>query len=193
MSLDHALLVSLLEKPSAGYELARRFDKSIGHFWHATHQQIYRVLARMETEGWVSAKLCAGETAPDRKEYSVTTQGRAELSAWLAEPSDPERLRSVLMVKLRGAVFNDLGDIRAEVARHLVRHEAMLDAYRAIDTRDFSEAAMPLESHPQRALQRQVLRFGITAETGWVDWCRETLALLDRLSSSPSPLSQESP
>ncbi|MEU0155402.1 PadR family transcriptional regulator [Micromonospora fulviviridis] len=42
MSLEHAILVSLLEQPASGYELARRFDRSIGRFWTATHQQIYR-------------------------------------------------------------------------------------------------------------------------------------------------------
>ena len=51
MSLAHALLTSLLEQPSSGYDLARRFDKSIGHFWQATHQQIYRELGRMEKAG----------------------------------------------------------------------------------------------------------------------------------------------
>src|SRR5450830_1600944 len=50
MSLQHALLTSLVEKPCSGYELARRFDKSIGYFWHATHQQIYRELARMDEQ-----------------------------------------------------------------------------------------------------------------------------------------------
>ena len=87
MSLDHALLVSLLEKPSSGYELARRFDRSIGYFWHATHQQIYKVLARMEEAGWVAARVEAGESAPDRKLFSVSAGGRAELGRWLAEPS----------------------------------------------------------------------------------------------------------
>jgi DNA-binding PadR family transcriptional regulator len=36
MALDHALLVSLLEKPSSGYELVRRFDRLIGYFWNAS-------------------------------------------------------------------------------------------------------------------------------------------------------------
>ena len=44
MSLSYVLLTSLLEKPSTGIELARRFDRSMGFFWHATHQQIYREL-----------------------------------------------------------------------------------------------------------------------------------------------------
>jgi DNA-binding PadR family transcriptional regulator len=75
MALDHALLVSLLEKPSSGYELARRFDRSIGYFWHATHQQIYKVLARMEEAGWIAGEVQAGEVAPDRKLFSVSRRG----------------------------------------------------------------------------------------------------------------------
>jgi hypothetical protein len=63
MSLPHALLTSLIEKPCSGYELARRFDKSIGYFWHATHQQIYRELARMEENGWVSSSEVEGGRA----------------------------------------------------------------------------------------------------------------------------------
>ena len=57
MALEHAILVSLSEKPSTGYDLARRFDASIGYFWTATHQQIYRVLAAMEDSGWVTSAL----------------------------------------------------------------------------------------------------------------------------------------
>ncbi|MGH3947803.1 MAG: PadR family transcriptional regulator, partial [Pseudonocardiaceae bacterium] len=53
MALEHAILVSLTERSGSGYELAKRFDKSIGFFWGATHQQIYRVLKRMDEAGWV--------------------------------------------------------------------------------------------------------------------------------------------
>ena len=55
MSLAHAILTALLERPSSGLELARRFDKSIGHFWQATHQQIYRELGRLERDGEIRA------------------------------------------------------------------------------------------------------------------------------------------
>jgi DNA-binding PadR family transcriptional regulator len=41
MSLPHALLTALVEHPCSGSELAERFDRSIGYFWNATHQQIY--------------------------------------------------------------------------------------------------------------------------------------------------------
>ncbi|MDA8261007.1 MAG: PadR family transcriptional regulator [Betaproteobacteria bacterium] len=173
MALDHALLVSLLEKPSSGYELARRFDRSIGYFWHATHQQIYKVLARMEEAGWIVAEVQSGATAPDRKQYSVTPAGHAELSHWLAEPADPEGTRDALMVKLRGAAFDDPTRLLPEFEHHRATHANRLTAYRIIETRDFSGAL-----DRQRALQYMVLKSGIRFEQGWLEWCEEALGLL---------------
>jgi DNA-binding PadR family transcriptional regulator len=66
VALEHALLVALREQPAAGLELARRFEKSIGFFWHATHQQIYRVLARMERDGWVTVETVGQAGRPDK-------------------------------------------------------------------------------------------------------------------------------
>jgi DNA-binding PadR family transcriptional regulator len=53
MSLPHALLTALVEHPCSGSELAERFDRSIGYFWNATHQQIYRELAPLREEWMV--------------------------------------------------------------------------------------------------------------------------------------------
>ena len=44
MSLAHAILVSLVCEPKSGYDLAKQFDGTVGFFWQATHQQIYRDL-----------------------------------------------------------------------------------------------------------------------------------------------------
>ncbi|MBA5845288.1 PadR family transcriptional regulator, partial [Escherichia coli] len=55
MSLPHALLTALAERPGSGSELADRFDRSIGYFWQATHQQIYRELGRLEETGWIES------------------------------------------------------------------------------------------------------------------------------------------
>ena len=87
MALEHALLVSLTERAGSGYELARRFDKSIGFFWNATHQQIYRVLKRMEERGWVVGETVPQEGRPDKKVYTVGPSGHAELSRWISAPT----------------------------------------------------------------------------------------------------------
>src|SRR5690606_32195880 len=79
MSIQHALLTSLLEKPSSGYELANRFDHSIGYFWRATHQQIYRELGRMTDAGWLLVEHEPAGTGRRKKTYHVLDTGREEL------------------------------------------------------------------------------------------------------------------
>lgn len=91
MALPHAILVSLCEQASSGYELARRFDRSIGYFWTATHQQIYRTLRVMENNNWVRATTVLQHGRPDKKVYAISDSGRAELARWIAEPLSPTR------------------------------------------------------------------------------------------------------
>src|SRR5512144_698208 len=94
MALEHAILVSLSERPASGLELTRRFDASIGFFWSATHQQIYRVLARMEADGWVTADLVTQQGRPTKKVYDVAAAGRDELARWIGTPTPIESFRS---------------------------------------------------------------------------------------------------
>ncbi|MCS6814837.1 MAG: PadR family transcriptional regulator, partial [Cyanobacteria bacterium] len=60
MALSHALLSLLLHQPSSGYDLAKQFDcsveGSVGFFWGASHQQIYRELTRLEEQGWLRSE-----------------------------------------------------------------------------------------------------------------------------------------
>ena len=175
MSLSHALMTSLLEKSSSGYDLARRFDKSIGYFWRATHQQIYRDLARMEQSGWI-----ASEAAPDggrtrKKIYHVLEAGRIELERWAREPAPLFDIRDEFIVRLRAdAVMGPLG-LQSEVERRMALHSTKLAAYLAIETRDFP---------PERALTREariqhlILKTGIMYEQSWTRWCEEALLVL---------------
>lgn len=174
MSIQHALLTSLLEKPSTGYQLARRFDRSIGYFWQATHQQIYRELRRMAASGWLEVDEKGEDGGRKRKVYHVLPAGREELRRWVAEPGSSGESNEALMVKLRAeAVMGPLG-VRQELERLIRWHEERLAIYRAIESRDFSQ---PTKTRAQ-GLQHQVLRKGISAEEDWLDWARETLELL---------------
>lgn len=197
MALEHAILVSLLEKPGSGYELARRFDRSIGYFWTATHQQIYRVLKRMEGDGWLEVLEVAQRTRPDKKEYSVAPAGRTALCAWLHEPIQPDSVRHELAVKIRGAAFDDPAALIREVERHHRSHADRLTHYLAGELRDFTgpEATSPEAPHPQappgqvlsaadagRELQHVVLRGGIAYERMTLAWLQDVLDTLHRLA-----------
>jgi DNA-binding PadR family transcriptional regulator len=183
MALEHAILVSLLEHPGSGYELARRFERSIGRFWTATHQQIYRVLKRMEDDGWVTVEEIGQGGRPDKKSYSAAPAGRDALVAWLRCPVQPEAVRHELAVKIRGAAFDDAvgrAALAAEVGRYRATHEATLARYLAGERRDFPD---PGCLDAQRSLQHVVLRGGIEYERmvlAWLDDVLVTLRGLDR-------------
>ena len=172
MALEHALLVSLSERPAAGLELARRFDRSIGFFWSATHQQIYKVLRRMEGDGWVTARVVEQSGRPEKREYSVTDVGRAALADWIATTTPRPDFRSELAVKMRGASYGDRAALLANVAELVADHRTRLAHYESLATRDYPD--------PDRLEGRDldtylVLRGGILQETFWITWLTEYL------------------
>ncbi|MYT81869.1 DNA-binding transcriptional regulator, PadR family [Streptomyces sp. MnatMP-M77] len=184
MALDHAILVSLLEKPGSGYELARRFERSIGYFWTATHQQIYRVLGRMVADGLLLVREVEQQGRPDKKEYSVTGPGRAALAAWLHKPIEPESLRHDLAVKIRGAAFDDPAALIDEVERHRQAHRDRLAHYLAGELRDFTGPEAPAPPDAGQELQHVVLRGGIAYERMTIAWLDDVLATLHRLEAA---------
>lgn len=175
MSLAHALLTSLQEKSSSGYDLARRFDKSIGFFWRATHQQIYRELARMEAAGWIASQAAPDGGRTRKKLYQVCPAGRKELKRWAREPAPMVELRDELMVRLRAdAVVGPLG-LDKEIERRAALHAEKLAAYEAIEGRDFPAGA---ELSREARIQHLILKTGIMYEASWVAWSKEALAVL---------------
>jgi DNA-binding PadR family transcriptional regulator len=173
MALEHALLLSLSERSASGLELTRRFDKSIGFFWSATHQQIYRVLARMEKDGWITSTVVAQQGRPDKKVYVVAPAGRAALAQWLAEPTPGSPLRSELAVKMRGASYADDREAVLDVVRAaLADHQTRLGFYEQLCKQDYPA---PDTLSGRDLDQYLVLRGGILLEQGWIDWLTEYL------------------
>ncbi|MGO4381246.1 PadR family transcriptional regulator [Pseudoduganella sp. RAF53_2] len=173
MSLPHALLTSLSERAGSGSELARRFDKSIGYFWAATHQQIYRELARLEEAGWIES--LPAETGRGRKRaYRILPAGVEELKRWVTEAEDPRPLRDALMVRIRAEAAVGPAGLQAEMERHLAIHEARLALYRSFEERDFASAT---DSRVRR-LNYLLLKGGIAQEELAVQMARDAIRIL---------------
>jgi DNA-binding PadR family transcriptional regulator len=168
MSLQHALLTSLLERASSGYDLARRFDKSIGHFWHATHQQIYRELARMEEAGWIASREAPDAGQTRKREYRVLARGRTELARWAHEVQPPADLRDAFTVKVRAAAALPSIDLVPEIEEHLAAHAAQLAHYREIERRDFAQA----DGSRRQRVQHLILAKGIRYEEESIVWLK---------------------
>ncbi|MFD9325533.1 PadR family transcriptional regulator [Streptomyces sp. NPDC060065] len=177
MSLPHAILTALLEKPSSGLELTRRFDKSIGYFWSATHQQIYRELGKLEAEGHIRALQSEQPARGQKKSYEVLPAGRDELARWTAASQDPKPLRDTMLLRLRASAVVGTAGIEADLRRHLDLHQRQLEEYEGIQTRDFP----PGKDTAQDRLRHLVLRAGIDLETFWTRWLTHALEEFEQL------------
>lgn len=180
MSLPHALLTSLVGHSASGSDLAQRFDRSLGYFWHATHQQIYRELARMEALGWIES-LPAESGRGRKRAYQILPAGQAELRRWVGTTMDPQPLRNELMVRLRAEAALGMDDdataaLVQELRNRLQLHEAQLALYREFEVRDLNRQ----QGKPTRkqALQNLVLASGIQHEGFWIEICQKALAIL---------------
>jgi DNA-binding PadR family transcriptional regulator len=175
MSTPHAILIALLEKPSSGYDLARRFDRAIAYFWQATHQQIYRELGRMVEAGWVAVLENEAPVATRRKVYCVLPVGREEVIRWVRETPLGMDDRNVFLLKLRAdAVIGPLG-LGDELLRMIDDNQARLDLYREIEQRDFGAPSLTRAQQVQYA----ILKAGIQTQEMWLVWAEEVRALLE--------------
>jgi DNA-binding PadR family transcriptional regulator len=193
MALRFAILTALSERPSSGFELARRFDRSFGYFWSASHQQIYRELDRLHGGGLVVEVPAPDEPGRGQpKRFAITADGTAALRGWVGQVDEPGPLREAVMVRLRAAAaVDELDGVRAVLAHHLEVHEHHLANYLAIDARHFAPGRTT-DGTDADVLQHLVLQGGLVLERAWVDWCRTALVELDarraaRRTAGPDP------
>jgi DNA-binding PadR family transcriptional regulator len=177
MALSHAILAVLVNQPCSGYDLAKQFDGSVGFFWHATHQQIYRELTKLEQQGLIDLEVMRQDGKPDRKCYSLNPSGEKFLKAWILQPANLEPSKEELLVKLFAGHLVPNSELVNLLTEQRSLHAENLATYQSIAARFFTNpAALPLE---QRC-QYLTLRAGIHHETGWLAWFDEAI---DQLGS----------
>lgn len=175
MALTHAILALLIERPQSGYDLTKNFEGSVGNFWKASHQQIYRDLGKMEEQGWVTSEILSQEGKPDKKLYSITELGRSHLTQWIAEPCDMSPVKEELLVKVFVGELVDKEVLRQELERHRQLHHAKLTQYQRIQAEYYPDTQrLSLDAK----LKYLVLRRGMQYETEWMTWCDEAIQLL---------------
>lgn len=97
MSLRHALLGLLSERPASGYDLLKLFETSLSNVWPATQSQIYTELTKLAGTGLITV---AAEGPRGRKEYALTDEGLAELRHWLTETEPQRTTRSDILLRV---------------------------------------------------------------------------------------------
>ncbi|MFJ9945502.1 PadR family transcriptional regulator [Streptomyces erythrochromogenes] len=179
MALRHAVLAALLDGEFSGYELAKSFDIGVANFWHASPQQLYAELAKLEKEGLVEGRQVVQETRPNKRLFQVTDTGRTELEEFAAAASKPSVIRDDLLVKVQNA--DRIGT--APVIEQLEERASAADAKLELLGRVLRKMRGDLDEEEFLLRGERIGGYltclrGIAFEEGHRDWCRRSAAIL---------------
>ena len=177
MALREVILTVLAHRSMTGYEIARNFDETLSWFWRASHQQIYRELARLDREKCVSFKVVPQQGKPDKKVYGITRHGRSELKRWITAPTDQPNPQSDLLVKVVASSLLDKRALRAEINRVAAVTASVLAQLRTMRRECVAQSLAKLTPYDQAlylALKRGLLF--VEAQTAWLKEVKDYLA-----------------
>ena len=160
---------------ATGYEIKKLVaDGAFSFFSEASYGSIYPALSKLMEDGLVTCREEAQDGKPDKKIYSLTEQGRTELTGALQKDPGPDRQRSEFLASLLFAEavsperVNQLIDDRIE--HHLERIHAL---------RNMSEA----ELTPASAF---VLGYGLSVQQAALDYLKTNKSsLLGKPNENP--------
>ncbi|MBK8900493.1 MAG: PadR family transcriptional regulator [Anaerolineaceae bacterium] len=179
MSLEYAILGFLTLAPMSGYDLkTRHFDGSVAHFWPANQAQIYRTLDRLESAGLVTGEWEVQTERPNRKSYTITTEGVAALKAWLAESRPLPKERLPFLVQLYFARHLSRDELLSLLQAQRQLHVDRLKEYQAIGFPPFDDPVMAR----QVIFGKYTLDFGLRYEQMQIEWLDAVMAQAETLS-----------
>lgn len=193
-TLDYTLLAGLAHAPRSGYELTKWLALVASHFWPVSHSSIYPALAGLEASGLVTHEALPSEQGPERKVYSLTPQGDAELMAWVDGSVAPAQTRDEQLVRALCYGFLPQDRALAQIDRVRAYHADRLQHYHDLerllrsdpDPRDEGQAI----SGPAFTGTLLVIRRGILSERGYLAWCDEAAAII-RATETPHTGAQD--
>jgi PadR family transcriptional regulator, regulatory protein AphA len=167
------ILLGLLDYGNmTGYELKQTIDNSTGHFWHAHHSQIYTTLRQMEKDGLVTSVFAQKDDALKRRVYTLTEQGKIELTNWLNTPmEDVQPLKEDFLVRIFFSGKRDPQKVLDELALQKRIHQITLNGYENL------KKCMPYHDHPkasdmpdQQKYWNLTLEMGLLYEKMYLEW-----------------------
>ena len=90
--VEPAALAALLTKAAHGYDLRREIGEITGGELGVDAGGLYRVLRRMEEEGFVTSTWVEGDAGPQRRDYELTAEGHEVAEDWVAHLRERERV-----------------------------------------------------------------------------------------------------
>jgi PadR family transcriptional regulator AphA len=103
LTLEHALLGFLYERPMHGYEIHQYLASlaGLGLVWQVKQSHLYAMLDKLEGDGYIAGKQQAQAMRPPRRVFRLTSAGRKAFRDWLSRPvSHGREIRLEFLAKL---------------------------------------------------------------------------------------------
>ncbi|MBZ0279211.1 MAG: PadR family transcriptional regulator [Anaerolineae bacterium] len=180
--LKYAVLGFLSYHPMSGYDIESWMQASTGNFWHAKLSQIYTTLKSMEAEGLVTSQIAPQEGRPDRRVYTITEAGRADLQMWISTPLvEHEVKKDSLLLKLFFGLPAGKNALLTQLRLQLDLHRQKKLEYEQNTPQEmvrFLSDQPELVNHAQ--LWELTRQFGVMYEAMYLQWLEEAIRFIEQ-------------
>ncbi len=186
MSVRHAVLGLLAQRPRHGYELRAAFQALVGgeENWAVKPAQIYTTLTRLEQSGFVAEDSVEQDAGPEKRIYAITPAGHKTLNEWFACGIEPEHQHDEFFLKLMIGLASGAAD-----PYRLIQTQR---AYLFQELHDITEQRS--QADPSRELAKILLLdktiMHLEADLRWLDMIE---GRLDDIKHQPLPEPESKP
>lgn len=186
VSVRHAVLGLLVQRPRHGYELRAAFEALAGgeENWDVKPAQIYSTLTRLEKSGMVAEQSVEKDVGPEKRIYAITSDGLKTLQDWFADGIVSEHQRDEFFIKLM------VGLVSGVAEPYQLIHTQRTNLYQELH----AIVAQRSRADPKKELARILLLdkagMHLEADLRWLDM---TEARLDEIKRQPLPEPEAKP
>lgn len=173
--LELAVLGLLKDKSMHGYELKKRLDEQLGHFWRISYGSLYPTLKRLSVAGAVeveapvgeTSRRKSGETSRRKNVYHVTPKGEDLFTELLETGGGNVADRDQFMLRFAFSRY-----MRPETRRRL------LEGRRGYLQERMQKMSASLKRMRDRmdAYSRELMQYGLTETEHDIRWLTDMLA-----------------
>jgi DNA-binding PadR family transcriptional regulator len=166
-----------------GYALDKAFKDSLSFFWQAQTSQIYRELAAMERNGWLTSERVIQNEKPNKKVYTITAVGKKELKNWLASPEksieEAMCVRNAFLLRVFFAGETDDSQMLSMLRAFRGRCAEAISRFASIPDAITSYGASLEDSATRTKYWKIVAMFGEAHYRAEMEWVDRALSMLE--------------
>jgi DNA-binding PadR family transcriptional regulator len=99
---EPVILAALMRRDGHGYDLKRAIEDMTEGQVTVDVGGLYRTLRRLEVDGFVISAWAEGDSGPQRRDYTITAEGRELADEWAAHLRERSQLTALVAGLLEG-------------------------------------------------------------------------------------------